>query len=87
MADRIPKDARTIEIHCSKCRALLYKYIKGGAGSLVKIRPQRIAEDHTKGDLTCPECGQAFAREAFIGGGPAYKVIGGKVTTKGMRRK
>lgn len=87
MAAKIPADARTIAIHCAKCRALLYRYRKGGNGGLVKIRPNRIAEDHTSGDLTCPSCGQAFARHAMIGGGPAYKVIGGKVTTKGMRRK
>ncbi len=87
MADRLPSDARTIAIHCAKCRTLLYKYHKGGDGSLVKIRPQRIAEDFTGGALECPTCGQAFARERMIGGGPAYKVIGGKLYTKGMRRR
>ncbi|MBT3343740.1 MAG: hypothetical protein HN712_03560 [Gemmatimonadetes bacterium] len=87
MADRLPSDARTISIHCAKCRTLLYKYHKGGDGSLVKIRPQRIAEDFTDGALECPTCGQTFARERMIGGGPAYKVIGGKLYTKGMRRK
>lgn len=87
MADKIPADARTIAIHCAKCRALLYKYWKGGDGGLVKVRPGRIAEDHTDGSLHCPGCGQHFAREAMMGGGPAYKIIGGKVTTKGMRRR
>ena len=87
MADKVPADARTISILCARCRALLYKYRKGGSGGLVKVRPARIAEDHTTGDLTCPQCGQQFAREVMMGGGPAYKIIGGKVTTKGMRRK
>lgn len=83
----LPADARTIAIHCAKCRALLYRYRKGGDGGLVKVRPGRIAEDHTAGDLRCPTCGQAFAREQMIGGAPAFKIIGGKVYTKGMRRK
>ena len=87
MADRIPADARTITIFCAKCRTLLYRYRKGGDGGLVKVRPGRITEDHTAGNLNCPGCGQQFAREAMIGGGPAYKIIGGKVFTKGMRRK
>jgi hypothetical protein len=86
-AKRVPADARTISIFCAKCNTLLYKYRKGGTGSLVKVRPERIAEDHTAGDLRCPSCKQAFARERDIGGGPAYKIIGGKVFTKGMRRK
>ena len=83
----IPADARTIAIFCAKCRTLLYRYRKGGSGGLVKVRPGRIAEDYTDGKLTCPGCGQQFARGATIGGGPAYKIIGGKVFTKGMRRK
>jgi hypothetical protein len=87
VTDRIPADARTIAIFCAKCRTLLYRYRKGGSGGLVKVRPGRIAEDHTDGKLTCPGCGQQFARGATIGGGPAYKIIGGKVFTKGMRRK
>ena len=87
MADRIPADARTIQIFCAKCRTLLYRYRKGGDGGLVKVRPGRITEDHTDGNLNCPGCGQQFAREAMIGGGRAYKIIGGKVFTKGMRRK
>jgi hypothetical protein len=87
MGERLPADARTISIFCAACNQLLYKYHKGGAGSLVKIRPQRIAADHTKGTLDCPKCGQTFARERSIGGGPAFKVIGGKLYTRGMRRK
>ena len=81
------KDIRTISIFCAKCRALLYKYRKGGRGGLVKCRPNRIVEDRTAGDLKCPGCGQEFARLAMMGGGPAHKIIQGKVFTKGMSRK
>jgi predicted RNA-binding Zn-ribbon protein involved in translation (DUF1610 family) len=81
------KEIRTISIFCAKCRTLLYKYRKGGRGGLVKCRPERILEDHTAGDLKCPQCGQEFARHALIGGGPAHKIIQGKVFTRGMSRK
>ncbi|MBD03620.1 MAG: hypothetical protein CME24_04660 [Gemmatimonadetes bacterium] len=87
MNERLPADVRTISIFCARCNRLLYKYHKGGEGSLVKIRPKRIAEDHTAGALDCPKCGQTFARERMMGGGPAFKVIGGKLYTRGMRRK
>jgi len=66
---------------------LLYKYRKGGTGALVKCFVERIAEDRTNGDLTCPGCGQLFAREYAISGKPAHKIIQGKVFTRGMRRK
>ena len=56
------KDIRTISIFCAKCRTLLYKYRKGGRGGLVKCMVERIAEDHTRGDMKCPKCGQVFAR-------------------------
>ncbi len=81
------KDVRTISIFCAACKALLYKYRKGGRGGLVKCRPDRIAEDHTDGDLKCPKCGQAFARHRMMGGKPAHKIIQGKVYTRGMPRK
>ena len=32
---------------------------------------ERIAEDHTAGDLHCPQCGQQFARPGSIGVGSA----------------
>ena len=80
-------NARTISIYCSKCKALLYRYRKGGSGALVKCRPERIVEDHTAGDLRCHKCGQQFARRQMIGGAPAHKIIGGKVYTRRMRRK
>ena len=78
---------RTIAIHCSGCRALIYRYRKGGTGGLVKCYVDRIAEDLTAGDLRCPGCGQAFARLIEIAGKPAHKIIGGKVFTRGMRRR
>ena len=81
------KGRRTIAIHCMKCRALLYRYAKGGTGGLVKCFVERIVEDRTEGDLRCHGCGQEFAREAMIGGRPAHKIIQGKVFTRGMRRR
>lgn len=81
------RDIRTIAIHCAACRTLLYRYRKGGRGGLVKCRPDRIVQDNTGGDLRCPECGQQFARAVTMGGGPAHKIIQGKVYTRGMSRK
>jgi uncharacterized Zn finger protein (UPF0148 family) len=80
-------ERRTIAIHCSKCRTLLYRYKKGGTGGLVKCFVERIVEDRTAGDLHCPSCGQEFARERMISGKPAHKIVQGKVFTRGMRRK
>ena len=80
-------DARTISIFCAKCRALLYRYRKGGTGGLVKCFVERIVEDRTAGDLACPGCRQEFARFKMIGGRPAHKIVQGKVFTRGMRRK
>lgn len=80
-------ERRTIDIHCMKCRALLYRYSKGGTGGLVKCILERIVEDHTPGDGHCPRCGQQFARLRTIAGRPAHKIIQGKVFTRGMRRK
>lgn len=78
---------RTISILCSGCGTLLYRYHKGGTGGLVKCFLERIAEDHTRGDMKCPRCGQEFARLRMIGGLPAHKIIQGKVFTRGMRRR
>ena len=87
MARKEKIDRRTIAIHCAKCRTLLYRYRKGGRGGLVKCIVDRIAEDHTEGDLHCPSCGQQFAREMNLLGQSAHKIIQGKVYTKGMARK
>ena len=81
------KKLRTIAIHCAKCKALLYKYHKGGTGGLVKCFEELIVEDHTEGDLKCPRCGQLFARRRTIQGKLAHKIIQGKVYTKSMTHK
>lgn len=83
----MPAKRRTISIHCAGCRTLLYRYKKGGTGGLVKCFVDRIAEDHTRGDMCCPKCNKSFARFQMISGKPAHKIIQGKVYTKGMTRK
>jgi len=80
-------ERRTIAIHCRGCRLLLYRYRKGGRGALVKCFVDRIVEDRTAGDLRCPGCGETFARPLQIGGKLAHKIVGGKVFTRGMRRR
>ena len=66
-----------------KCATRLFKYKKGGNGSLVKCYVERIVadfrteEDQANGNLKCPSCGQEFARHALVHGRPAYKMIGG----------
>jgi len=78
---------RTISIHCAQCRTRLMKYHKGGRGGLVKCMLDRIARDYTAGDGVCHQCGQAFARTMRIGSRDGWKIIQGKVYTKGMPRK
>ena len=70
---------QTVEISCSKCKTLLFKYRKG---SLVKCFKERIVTDYCETPCTCPKCGQIFARDMLIRGTPAYKMVGGKVTMK-----
>ncbi|OCH05071.1 hypothetical protein [Aliivibrio fischeri] len=83
MAKPNKKDpTKTIMIFCSKCKAPLYKYRKGGKGALVKCFVERIVEDHTTAKCECPQCQSIFARETLIRGTPAYKMIGGKVMAK-----
>ncbi|EAR61842.1 hypothetical protein MED92_02803 [Oceanospirillum sp. MED92] len=72
----------TVDVYCAKCRALLYKYRKGGKGSLVKCFKERIREDFTQTPCVCPQCGSLFAREQLVRGTPAFKFIGGKVFAK-----
>lgn len=79
---RKKQPSRTVQVSCSKCQTLLYKYRKGGKGALVKCFVERIVDDHTNDACTCPSCGQVFARETMIRGAPAYKMIGGKVMMK-----
>ena len=87
MASKGDPQRRTIDIHCARCRTLLYRYRKGGSGALVKCFLERIVEDRTDGDPLCPTCGQVFARPGTIAGRPVHRIIGGKVFTRGMRRK
>ena len=69
----------TIKIYCAQCKTLLYKYQKGGTGRLVKCFKDKILKDYTGGDMKCPQCKVAFAREAMIRGKPAHKIIQRKV--------
>lgn len=73
---------RSVDISCSKCRAKLLQYKKGGNGALVKCFVERISKDHTEQLGICPSCGSQFGRETLIRGVPAIKIIGGKVQVK-----
>ncbi|CZF79082.1 hypothetical protein GCE9029_01246 [Grimontia celer] len=73
---------RSVDIICTKCKAMLFKYKKGGKGSLVKCFKERIVIDYTETPCECPSCGNVFARETLVRGTPAYKIIGGKVAMK-----
>ena len=74
--------SKTVNIYCSKCKAQLFKYRKGGKGALVKCFKERIVEDFTLISCTCPQCQLVFARDALVRGTPAFKMIGGKVFMK-----
>jgi hypothetical protein len=73
---------RSVDIYCSKCKQQLFKYKKGGKGSLVKCFKERITQNFTVQEGTCPKCATVFARSMLIRGTPAYKMIGGKVWFK-----
>jgi len=73
---------KTVDIFCSKCKAPLFKYRKGGKGALVKCFKERISQDYTNIACTCPQCDNVFARDTLIKGTPAFKIIGGKVFFK-----
>jgi hypothetical protein len=73
---------KTVDIFCSGCKTILFKYRKGGKGALVKSFKERISQDYTTESCTCPKCHKLFARETLIRGLPAYKFIGGKVWFK-----
>jgi len=74
---------RAIDVHCAQCNAQLYHYWKAGPGHLVKCYNDRILKDFTSGSLTCPSCGQQFARDAMVRGRPAKKIVQGKVVVRG----
>ncbi|EPJ50070.1 MAG: hypothetical protein OFPI_20760 [Osedax symbiont Rs2] len=69
---------KTVDIHCAKCRQVLFKYRKGGKGALLKCFKERIVKDYTLDQISCPGCKQIFARDCLIRGVPALKMIGTK---------
>ena len=73
---------KTVDVFCNQCKTQLFKYRKGGKGSLVKCFKERISVDYTTTPSTCPNCEQVFARDTLVRGTPAYKIIGGKVFSK-----
>lgn len=73
---------KTVNIYCAKCRSQLYKYRKGGTGTLIKCFKERIVQDFTHESGICPSCNSTFSRETIIRGVPAFKMIGGKVQVK-----
>lgn len=79
---RSKQPERSVDIFCSKCRAKLLQYKKGGNGSLVKCFIERISKDFTEELGVCPRCQNQFGRETLIRGVPAIKIIGGKVQVK-----
>ncbi len=72
----------TVDVYCSQCKTQLFKYRKGGKGSLVKCFKERITKDFTQEACICPNCGTTFARDTMVRGTPAFKMIGGKVHCK-----
>lgn len=73
---------KSVDIFCAKCGCKLYRYRKGGKGSLVKCFRERITQDYTTAVGVCPECNTIFGREMLIRGAPSIKMIGGKVRMK-----
>ncbi|MDN3653216.1 hypothetical protein QWY77_10680 [Thalassotalea ponticola] len=73
---------RTVSVQCQQCKAILYKYKKGGKGSLIKCFKERIVEDFTEQPGVCPKCVTQFARETLVRGTPAFKIIGNKAICK-----
>jgi len=73
---------KTVDIFCTSCKKILFKYRKGGKGSLIKCFKERIVKDYTQDMISCPNCHQVFARDCLIRGTPALKIIGNKVTSK-----
>ena len=83
-APRKKLPARRVDVSCDSCGAKLFKYAKGnGAGSrLVKVYEERIVKDLTADQVTCPGCGETFARRALVHGRVAFKIVSGKVRVK-----
>jgi hypothetical protein len=77
---KIPESS--VAIYCKQCKTQLFKYRKGGKGTLIKCFKQRITKDFTLVPCICPNCNTIFARDTLIRGTPAFKIIGGKVFSK-----
>lgn len=73
---------KTVDVFCNPCKTQLFKYRKGGKGSLVKCFKERISQDYTNSPGICPGCEVQFARDTLVRGTPAFKIIGGKVFCK-----
>ncbi|WP_371186181.1 hypothetical protein [Thalassotalea maritima] len=73
---------KSVNVICSQCRQILFKYKKGGKGSLIKCFKERIVSDYTSQPGVCPNCHSQFARDALVRGTPAYKIIGNKAFCK-----
>ena len=89
---------RTINVSCSSCHAVLFKYKKknGTKSSLVKMYIERIVDDphglldselrenETKESrgYHCKTCDKQFGRAAQIKGLPAIKIIGNRIRMK-----
>ncbi|CAI2386578.1 unnamed protein product [Moneuplotes crassus] len=70
---------KTLRVYCGSCRFMLYKYKKGGTGSLIKVHPDRVLHDFTTGmDVTCPECGNEFARKKLYRGKMVNYLLSGR---------
>ena len=80
---------RSVDVMC-KCKTRLFKYKKGGNGSLVKCYVERIVQDFRSEEdkqndvLKCPACATEFARHALVHGRPAYKMIGGEAKRRAL---
>lgn len=81
-APRKKQPDRTVTVYCNRCKAKLYKYRKGGTGSLVKCWLERISVDYTTERGVCPSCSSVFAKPAMVRGRPANKIIGNRVFTR-----
>ncbi|MDG1731709.1 MAG: hypothetical protein P8H39_01900 [Thalassotalea sp.] len=74
--------SKSIDILCRQCKAVLFKYKKGGKGALLKCFKERITLDNTHTPCQCPNCETVFARDVLVNGTPAFKIIGNKAFAK-----
>lgn len=69
---------RTVEIICSKCRALLFKYRKGGKGALVKCFKERIVDNYCEKACHAPTVIVSLRVIASSEAHPLIKLLVGK---------